>query len=216
MPSLSSFSTFIDVNTILYEFLLYAVLSVGDFLLAREYENLHFRIFTDSLTHGLVGFFSWAIVIDLRPPTSDQWVKGFVQCIICMGLAMLVDVDHVIAARSINLHDLTSLPSRPHFHATTIIIPIAVILWTLGDVYRDSFFGLLCPLFIVAWLSHHIRDAARRGLWLPPFGSTPVLSQSLYIVTLMALPLVVWFLLRISKSKIVQTDVTVAVDSTTP
>ncbi|XP_033725856.1 transmembrane protein 267-like [Pecten maximus] len=212
MQSLASFSTLINVNTIIFEFLLYAVLSVGDFLLAREYENLVFRIFTDSLTHGLVGFFSWAIVIDLRPLTSTQWVRGLLQCIICMGLSMVVDVDHAIMARSLNLNDLVSLPSRPYFHATTIIIPIAAILWTLGDVYKDSFYGIMCPLFITAWLSHHLRDATRRGLWLPPFGSTPPLSPSLYITMMMILPVAVLFLLRMSKSNIVQTDAAVDMD----
>lgn len=207
MPSLTSFSSLINLNTILYEFLLYAAISSGDFLLAREYEKLTFRMITDSLTHGLVGFFSWAIVIDLRPLTSTPWVKGLFQCMICMGLAMFVDVDHVIMARSLNPHDLISLPHRPHFHATTIIIPIATILWVLGDVYKDSFFSILCPIFVTAWLSHHIRDATRRGLWFPPFGSTPPLSPSLYVIILMIFPLIMMLFWRMSRSDIIQTSV---------
>ncbi|XP_060085726.1 transmembrane protein 267-like [Ylistrum balloti] len=207
MPSLTSFSVVINVHTILYELLLYSAVCGGDILLERESENVPLRIFLDSVTHGLVGFFSWAIVIELRPLTSGHFIGALIQCIVCMGLSMVVDVDHVLAAGTLNLQDLISLPNRPHFHATTIIIPIAVILWTLSDVYKDSYFGVLCPLFIIAWLSHHIRDATRRGLWLPPFGSTPPLSQALYILMLMILPIFMRMFLQITKSKIVQTYV---------
>ena len=58
----------------------------------------------DSLTHGLVGGFSWAVVTDVQ---VDR--QRVIECIVCLGLAMSVDVDHFIAAKSFHLKVLTSL-----------------------------------------------------------------------------------------------------------
>lgn len=43
-------------------------------------------------------------------------------------------------------------------------------------------------MFVVAVISHHLRDGNRRGLWFWPFGSTPPLPYWLYISCTVALP----------------------------
>jgi len=48
----------------------------------------------------------------------------------------------------------------------------------------------------VAWLSHHVRDAVRRGMWFYPFGSTPPLPKAVYLATIILLPLLMSILYR--------------------
>lgn len=55
------------------------------------------KALTDSLTHGLVAFFSWLAV---RGEVAPQ---PLVEMLVCMLMAMAVDSDHFIAARSLNL-----------------------------------------------------------------------------------------------------------------
>lgn len=37
-------------------------------------------------------------------------------------------------------------------------------------------------MIIVAFTSHHIRDANRRGFWVYPFGHTPAISNYVYLL----------------------------------
>lgn len=37
-------------------------------------------------------------------------------------------------------------------------------------------------MFTVSIVSHHLRDADRRGIWCAPFGSTPAIPHKLYVV----------------------------------
>jgi len=91
-------SLFTDTETVLLEMLLFTVCTVGD---QGHYisDNLLFRAAVDNITHGLVGFISWALVIRL---TSFN-VAQILQCSVCMVLAMAVDVDHFLAAKSFKL-----------------------------------------------------------------------------------------------------------------
>lgn len=41
---------------------------------------------------------------------------------------------------------------------------------------------------IIAFVTHHLRDANRRGLWFGPVGSTPALSKSVYILLTLTTP----------------------------
>lgn len=50
-------------------------------------------------------------------------------------------------------------------------------------------------LIFTAFLSHHIRDAHRRGIWFCPFGSTPPISKWCYISITCLLPHVIYLLL---------------------
>ena len=69
---------------------------LGDHLLSSPVSKQPIvRAMVDSLTHGLVGGLSWAVVTDIR---MDR--QRIIECIVCLGLAMAVDVDHFIAAKS--------------------------------------------------------------------------------------------------------------------
>lgn len=83
-----------------------------------------------------------------------------------------------------------SLPERPPFHATTLIFAVDAILIILSAVFKSQTPTLFSMIFTVAWLSHHVRDAVRRGLWFYPYGSTPPLQQGVYMGIVTILPLV--------------------------
>ncbi|CAI9742988.1 Hypothetical predicted protein [Octopus vulgaris] len=209
---------------IVYCVLLVLTCLIGDHLPRMNhvgpYINRHLllRVAIDNFTHGIIGFLSWAIVLDLdlldtdsnTPPVMFHPSSGFVPtrslmdaqqrnllaCLFCMLLAMSVDVDHFLAARSFSLQDALSLPSRPPFHCTTLI-PVVVassLLMTYAfhsrQFCRCFKFSLL---FLTACLSHHIRDARRHGLWLWPFGATPPLPYMVYILCTLLLPVAVKF-----------------------
>jgi hypothetical protein len=44
---------------------------------------------------------------------------------------------------------------------------------------------------IIAFVTHHLRDANRRGIWFAPFGSTPPLPDFLYISLVLVTPYVI-------------------------
>ena len=101
-----------------------------------------------------------------------------------------MDLDHFIAARSLKLHQATSLQKRPLLHNTplTFVITIGVYAtfkWTFGD----QKFAVLSSLCLFnAWITHQLRDALRRGLWLYPIWTdTAALSISSYLMCLLVL-----------------------------
>lgn len=49
--------------------------------------------------------------------------------------------------------------------------------------------GALPWMFLVSTLSHHLRDADRRGIWLAPLLSTPPIPLKFYTLFIILLPL---------------------------
>ena len=82
-----------------------------------------------------------------------------------------------------------SLSHRPVLHNTTIIIPVVLGLYIIGLFSSHQILKRLPWITALSWLSHHIRDASRRGLWFAPLGSTPPLPQWMYITLTLILPL---------------------------
>ena len=86
-------------HVILYESSLLLVCLLGDYLpvkVSGNHGNL-WRALIDSLTHGGVGFLSWAVLIQARN------LRDFWECGICGTVAMVIDADHFIAAPSFSL-----------------------------------------------------------------------------------------------------------------
>lgn len=177
------------VKTAVCEVILLLICLLGDHLLSHPIAKQQLiRAFTDSLTHGLVGGISWAVVTDVQ---LDR--QRIAEGILCLALAMSVDLDHFMAAKSFHLKDALSLQKRPFFHATTLIIIIDGILIVMSLLLRTRSLQLFTMIFSVAWLSHHVRDSVRRGLWFPPFGETPQLPKFLYLICISLIPLVTKF-----------------------
>ena len=102
----------------------------------------------------------------------------------------LMDLDHFVAARSFKLSDATSLARRPFLHNTPLVFLISVIVFFcvkhLARDFKTAFLWSMCLLN--AWLTHQLRDALRRGLWLQPLmQDTGPLTMKQYIMSLFSL-----------------------------
>ncbi|XP_053388142.1 transmembrane protein 267-like [Mercenaria mercenaria] len=173
------------INTVFLEILLLIVCYLGDTLLQHPVVKQQFVVaLTDSLTHGIVGGISWAIVCDLKFKKQEC-----LECILCLVLAMLVDTDHFLSARSFSLKAALSLPARPPFHATTLVILVDITLVIVAAILKSQNLILGAMIFTTAWVSHHVRDGHRRGLWFYPFGETAAIPKPLYLGIILAFPL---------------------------
>jgi len=145
--------------------------TVGDALL---------RALVDSTAHASVAGIGWGAATWPAQSQSNYIGEVFLSAI----LASLVDLDHFIAAGSIDLKAAISLPARPFAHSVTFILSSAVVAAIALGPRR----GLL---LMHAWLSHNLRDSHRRGFWLVGIGSTPAVPYALYIVLSIVFPLCV-------------------------
>ena len=106
--------------------------------------------------------------------------------------------------------DAVSLPQRPALHNSSIILFLTLAFLGISEIFNDSskheatggnnssimtsLRHALPWMFCVALSSHHVRDAARRGLWFSPFGSTSPLPYAVYVLLTLLLPNVVRWL----------------------
>lgn len=139
----------------------------------------------------------------LRPPLVS-WPSAASLAVACSTaeelagwcLGSLLDLDHFLAAGSLDLRAATHLPSRPLGHAVPVAVAGAI---AAALALRSRRWGAIVG---AAFASHQLRDATRRGLWFcvpcggdaearPPWGvdySTPPLPYPLYLSLLILLP----------------------------
>ncbi|TRY54420.1 hypothetical protein DNTS_023691 [Danionella cerebrum] len=146
-------------------------------------EHLWLRAVLDNAVHGIIGLWSWAIVIGLKKKSD------FYEVVLAGFLASIIDLDHFYMAGSWSLTKAVSLPRRPPLHCSSLIpvlsFSLRLIMWFCR--LKDSWCSLPWMLFI-SLSSHHIRDGVRRGLWLWPFGNTAPISYWLYLSVTATLP----------------------------
>ena len=134
------------------------------------------RAAADSAAHAVIAAAVWATALAVesrRSPTRRRAAE-----VAAAGVAgSIMDVDHFLAAGSFRLDAALHLSRRPFGHA--LIAPVAAL--AIGRCRRP---GVLCA---TAWLSHQLRDALRRGLWLWPLASTPALPWRGYLCAQCAL-----------------------------
>ena len=60
-------------------------------------QTVHLRAFFDNFTHGIIAFISWCILSEIRTRKDviDAISSGIIAC--------SLDVDHFVAAKSLNL-----------------------------------------------------------------------------------------------------------------
>ncbi|KAJ9599531.1 hypothetical protein L9F63_010003 [Diploptera punctata] len=165
------------------------VAMLGDLAVTLSFLSVNVRSVVDNLTHGLIGVCTWLTVTTQVPniPISTRlWEIG-----LCGFFASAIDLDHFASAKSFWLQDARNLSSRPFLHCTSIPVALITSIYLLAYIWHWSSVQRLLWILLAAILSHHIRDATRRGFWIFPFGSTPPLPYSLYIVANMALPHVI-------------------------
>jgi hypothetical protein len=128
---------------------------------------------------------SWPIrTISCRCGISEP----LVECAMACMFGSLVDIDHFVSARSLSLFHATHLSSRPFGHAVLFVVAIFAVLRYLIQ-WND-----ISMIYLIASISHLVRDSSRRGLWMWPFPHTPPIPYSLHLLLLLALPYIGWYI----------------------
>ena len=141
-----------------------------------------FRAIGDSLTHGLIALFSWLII-----------EKSVLNAIMCMVLAMLVDGDRFIEVGSLNLEKALNLDHRPFLHNSTIPVIFYFVSMSISYFMKNHNFKVISSLIFIAFMTHHLRDASRRGLWFYPWINSLPVPYPVYIISIVILSLIVKF-----------------------
>ena len=74
----------------------------GDKLLTKT-DYFVYKALIDTFTHGSIGILSWAVVVFSSNSFRINNFNSSFEVFICGCIATLIDVDHFIAARSLNL-----------------------------------------------------------------------------------------------------------------
>ncbi|KAL0275385.1 UNVERIFIED_CONTAM: hypothetical protein PYX00_003244 [Menopon gallinae] len=139
----------------------------------------------DNITHAIVGVFVWLSVILGRSPIGPT---NYIEIVTCGLISSFIDLDHFMAARSFNLKDAVNLSHRPMFHCTSGAMAVSGGMLMIAYLLHISWLYRFACIVIAAFLSHHIRDSTRRGLWIWPFGVTKPIPYFAYLIAEVLLP----------------------------
>ena len=146
----------------------------------------------DNGIHAIIALAMWTAALEIAAAQNDYssgrsprrsllrrpciMVRDQHEIIVSLMCGSLLDLDHFLAAGALSLRAATSLARRPPGHALIAVPVLAAAGWAAAGPRIALLVG-------GSLLSHQLRDALRRGLWLWPFPkSTPALSWSGYIV----------------------------------
>ncbi|MCB1065055.1 MAG: metal-dependent hydrolase [Verrucomicrobiae bacterium] len=128
----------------------------------------------DSFVHGLIAVL--AIFM-----TYGRGIISLKELILLVSFAVLIDLDHGIAARSFDLNDWISLPRRPFSHSILFSLAVATIfsLW-LSKERKGLYFSLIA----ITLISHVTRDATYGAStpWNLPFPSVGIQEIPYFVV----------------------------------
>ncbi|XP_039762765.1 transmembrane protein 267 [Pararge aegeria] len=159
--------------------------------------NQVFRAFADTSVHGVIGFFSALLFFSYgMNVTTQAWICNV---LFCFMVSSLIDIDHVFVARSFHFKDIANVNKRGIFHNTSFCITMTSILLVASYITRKIHVYLLTYMLILAFTSHHIRDANRHGLWFYPYAHTQALGKCLYITLICVLPSVFAYIFNYTK-----------------
>ncbi|XP_034253297.1 transmembrane protein 267 [Thrips palmi] len=182
-----------DTYIILRCLLLGLTAILGDKLVQVNQHDDMKRALCDNMTHAVIGFLTWISVHCNLGKGAFSSGRVLAQCILCALISSAIDVDHFISARSFHLKDATKLSRRPFLHCSTLPLVLFISLLVLAHYLRNTNIEIFGWVLLAAFMSHHVRDAARRGFWLWPFGSTVPLGTGLYLIITVLFPFLLSF-----------------------
>lgn len=96
--------------------------------------------------------------------------------------------------------DATNLSSRPFLHCTNIPFIIFLIL-LMAFHFKSIRLNIWIAMVLCGFITHHIRDATRRGFWILPYGHTNPVPYPIYILMTLGVPHLLNYLLNTIKYK---------------
>ena len=85
------------------------------------------RVYSDPLQHAALAAL---VVAPLAARTDSRVVRTAV------AAALVIDLDHVVAARSARPRDTTALPARPRTHSLLTAIAVGCLAWAAGGPWH--------------------------------------------------------------------------------
>ncbi|XP_062134470.1 transmembrane protein 267 [Drosophila sulfurigaster albostrigata] len=160
------------------------------------------KALADNATHAAIGALTGiAFAMQFYERTSQ--LMGWILIFSCFVVSSFIDLDHFVEARSLYLEDATNLSRRPFLHCSSIILAMLLLYICTAclNYFRSS---LLLGALLCAFITHHTRDAVRRGYWLWPFYEhTDRLPQLAYIVVTVLTPYLLGYLHNVCRSAFV-------------
>ncbi|XP_052897649.1 transmembrane protein 267 [Anopheles moucheti] len=159
------------------------------------------RACIDNATHAFIGCIAAEIILHsfkYQLARHEYYLLLFIGMIV----SSFIDLDHFIEARSFSLQDATHLRRRPFLHNSAICL-IMFMLLILTKRFGSIKCGLFTAMAFIAFTTHHLRDATRRGIWIKsPFqdSSSPALPYVVYLVLVNIIPHVINHLLQTTVS----------------
>ncbi|RVE47646.1 hypothetical protein evm_007743 [Chilo suppressalis] len=161
---------------------------LGDYVVFRSnyITSQVIRAIVDNLVHATIGCLSALIFFnhDLNM-TRHACLYNVTFCTL---LSSLIDIDHFMVARSLHFKDLFGLKQRGIFHCTTLWLVITATSFLYSYLCSKNNILVATFMLFIAFTSHHLRDANRRGFWLYPLGHTAAVPTYMYIILTMFLP----------------------------
>ncbi|XP_052861944.1 transmembrane protein 267 [Anopheles cruzii] len=158
------------------------------------------RACIDNATHALIGLIGAELVLGSVKyhPTKQEYGALLLEAAL---VSSLIDLDHFVEARSFRLQDATNLDRRPFLHNSAICF-LPVMLLFVGKRTTNGVFTLAIAIVLIAFSTHHVRDATRRGIWfkvpfvdlnsppIPYFGYLAFVNGAPYAISLLLSSLV--------------------------
>ncbi|XP_053687897.1 transmembrane protein 267 [Sabethes cyaneus] len=122
------------------------------------------RAVIDNASHAFIGLIATEIVVHHY---KDQLAKHQMYGLIATGfvLSSVIDLDHFIEAKSLHLEDATSLNRRPFLHNSSIFLVLLGSIIVAVGLQQHVILSLWLSVTFVAFFTHQLRDAIRRGFW---------------------------------------------------
>ena len=123
-----------------------------------------------------------------------QTILPYVPLGICIGTCIYF---LIFQAGSLKIEDAINLSGRPFLHNSTLPLSVYIIVmfFNCSVMENQVFIKTYSTLVFVAFFSHHLRDASRRGLWFSPWIQSLPISYPMYIFMIVFLCLIIRFVL---------------------
>ena len=156
------------------------------------------RISIDVITHQILSIlslliYSYAACVSIKSQTF-QIAFSKIEMFFSILFTIFVDLDHFIAAKSLSLYKATHLVSRPWGHCLLFVLMVYIIILYL--IPKDSHIHII---YLLATVTHLIRDASRRGLWLY-YTSILHISYTTHLILLCIYPISLYYIHKHSVS----------------
>ena len=172
--------------------LMITISMISDTINICENNNTVCRISIDVITHQILSI----LALILYSCSASYSIKSQIfqisfnkiEVFFSIIFTIFVDLDHFIAAKSSSLYNATHLISRPWGHCLLFVLIVCMIISYV--IPKDSQIHII---YLLATVTHLIRDSSRRGLWLY-YTSILHISYTTHLILLCIYPISLYYI----------------------